>query len=197
MKKAIFFEEAYQKGLLPQITEGYIFSITSPEIDNVDRKFDPFLIKIISYNGLKTVYPFEDGVKFQAQGKSMYCMIELSSFPQKHVEPASRSVNTSAYMPYRFDECEVFYTKDNKYRVLIPKKAHDEFDSFTVNFPAKGDICVLYYIFSKNLEGDVYPFMEENIAYILKANLNLKKNNCDYISKQFMEIVKRFHVGME
>lgn len=194
MRKAIFFDEAYSKGLLPQITEGYIFCLTVPNIDDVSKKLDPFLLKMISYNGLKAVFPFEDGVKFQAQGKSMYCMLETINYPLKHEEPTSRSTRSTAYMPHRFDECEIFHTKDNKYKVLIPQKAHDSFDSFTVNFPAKGDICVLYYIYDKDLDGVVFPFMEENIAFILKANLDIKKNDSENISKKFMAIVKQFHI---
>jgi hypothetical protein len=194
IRKAIFFEEAYKQGLLPTITSGYIFSINVPEMEDVSKKLDPFMIKMISYSGLKTIFPFEDGVKFQAQGKSMYCMLETQSYPQKHVEPASRSSNSTAFMPYRFSECEIFFTKDSKFRVLIPTVAHESLDSFTVNFPGKGDICILYYIYDNDLEKVVFPFMEENISYILREDLQIRKTDADNISVKFMSVVKEFHL---
>ncbi len=194
IRKAIFFEEAYKQGILPTIVNGYIFSINVPDMDDVSKKLDPFLIKMISYSGLKTIMPFEDGVKFQAQGKSMYCMLENQNYPQKHVEPASRSVNSTAYMPHRFSECDIFFTKDNKFRVILPKQAHESFDSFTVNFPGKGDICVLYYIYDQDLENVVFPFMQDNISFILREDLGIRKPDADNISKKFMAIVREFHM---
>lgn len=194
LRKAIFFEEAYKQGILPEITEGYIFSLTSPDFDNVERKMDPFLLQIVSYSGLKSVLPMGNGVKFQAQGKRMYCMLEPANYSNKHVEPMSRSQDTTAYMPYRFSECETFFTKDVKFRVLIPKKSVEMYDSFTIDFPERGDICVLYYIFDKeNINTKVIPFIEENIAYILKSKLPVRGNDAKDISKKFVEVVKKFN----
>ena len=194
MQKAIYFEEAYNQGILSQITEGYIFSLTSPDQTNIERKMDPFLIQMVSYSGLKAIFSLESGVKFQAQGKRMYCMLESANFSNKHLEPMSRTQNTTACMPYRFNECEIFFTKDSKFRVLIPKKAHESFDSFVIDFPDKGDICVLYYIFDKeNLDSVVLPFIQENISFILKAQLSMGKHDAKNISDKFMSVIKQFH----
>lgn len=192
IRKAIFFEEAYKQGILPEITEGYIFSLTSPDIDNVATKMDPFLLQMVSYSGLKTVIPIGNGLKYQAQGKRMYCMLEPANFSDKHVEPISRTQNSTAYMPYRFNECEIFFTKDFKFRVLIPKKAVEMYDSFTIDFPERGDICVLYFLFDKDINSKVLPFIEENIAYILKSKLPLRGNDTKEIAKKFMHVVKQF-----
>jgi len=195
VRKAIFFEEAYKQGILPDITEGYIFSLTSPDFDNLDRKMDPFILQIVSYNGLKTIVPEGNGVKFQAQGKTMHCMLEPANYAHKHVEPMSRSNNTTAFMPYRFNECDIFFTKDVKFRVLIPRKSVEMFDSFTIDFPERGDICVLYYIFDKSdIDGKVLPFIEENIAYILKSKLPIRGNDAKDIAKKFVEVIKKFDV---
>ena len=194
MQKAIFFEDAYNKGLLPQITEGYIFSLTSPDFQNIDKKTDPFLIQMISYSGLKSVEPVENGVKFQAQGRDMFCLLEPSNYSQKHTEPTSRSQGTTAYIPFRFNECDIFFTKDAKFRVLMAKKYHLLYDSFIVSFPKKGDICVIYYVFNKeNIEGEVIPFIRDNISFILKTDLRIREIDSKQISKKFMEIVKQFH----
>ena len=44
---------------------------------------------MISYSGLKSLENIGNGVKFQAQGQNMFCMLEPSNYPQKHVEPTS------------------------------------------------------------------------------------------------------------
>ena len=195
MQKAIFFEEAYNKGLLPQILEGYIFSLSIPDIEDIEKKSNPFLLQMISYSGLKSVEPMSDGVRFQAQGSDMFCMLEPANYSQKHVEPASRSQSTTAFMPYRFSECEIFFTKDTKYRVLMAKESHQLYDSFIVDFPDKGDICVIYYVFDKdNMEKTVIPFIQENITFILKTHLRLRDVDSKNISKKFMEVVKQFHM---
>ncbi len=195
MQKAIFFEDAYNKGFLPQITEGYIFSLLSPDFKNIDKKSDPFLLQMISYSGLKSVEQVDNGVKFQAQGRDMFCLLEQSNYSEKHIEPTSRSINTTAYIPFRFKECDIFFTKDTKYRVLMAKKAHDLYDSFIVSFPNKGDICVIYYIFNKdNVEGEVLPFIQENISFILKSHLRMRELDTKIIAKKFMNIVKQFHL---
>lgn len=188
----MYFKDAYEKGVLTELSEGYIFSIRSPDMSDIHRKLDPFALQMVSYSGLKAVFPFGNGVKFQAQGKMMHCMLEPSNFPNKHVEPMSRSDNTTAYMPYRFSECEIFFTKDAKYRVLIPNKAHETIDSFTVSFPEKGDLCILYFIFDKeNIDTKVLPFIQDNIALILKKNQGIRQMDADTIAKKFMDVVKR------
>lgn len=193
MQKAIFFEEAYHKGLLPEITEGYILSLISPDMSDIERKMDPFLVQMVTYSGLKSVQPYENGVKFQAQGRKMFCMLEPSNYSRKHIEPTLRSNNTSAFMPYRFHECESFFTKDNKYRVLIPTSAHECYDSFTIDFPAKGDICVLYYIFDKeNIDTKVLPFIQDNFSLILKKDLRIRDDDAKTISRKLMAVVKKF-----
>lgn len=195
MQKAMFFEEAYNQGILPNISEGYIFSLTSPDVTDVNRKSDPFLLQMVSYIGLKSIMPMGDGVRFQAEGKNMYCMLEPSNFSMKHVEPASRSSNTTAHMPYRFADCDMFFTKDNKFRVLMAKEAHHLFDSFTINFPAKGDIGVLYFVFDKeNHDTVVMQFMEENVAFILKAHLRLREHDAKTIAKKFIDVVRQFRL---
>ena len=37
MQKAMFFEEAYNKGILAKLQSGYILSLISPNMDNIER----------------------------------------------------------------------------------------------------------------------------------------------------------------
>jgi hypothetical protein len=196
MQKAMFFEEAYKKGVLGEITAGFILTISSPNMSDINRKNDPFLIEMISYSGVKAVIPVEGGVKFQAQGKKFYCMLEPSIFTEKHVEPTYRSNNTTGYMPFRFTDCETFLTKDSKFAILIPNFPQDCYDSFTVSFPAKGDLSILYFIFDKDVDGVVLPFFQENFSTILKKSLDFRDVDCKHIAKKFSDVIKTNQIKM-
>jgi hypothetical protein len=194
MQKAIFFEDAFKQGILGNITSGYILSLTSPNLDDVNRKSDPFLFEMISYSGVKAVIPVEGGVKFQAQGSKMFCMLEPTTYSEKHVDPTYRSNNTTGFMPFRFNECDTFLTKDNRYTVRMPNVPHNCYDSFTVSFPAKGDLCIIYFIFDKDIQGKVIPFIEENFMTILKKSVNLRDIDSNHIAKKFADVIKKLHI---
>jgi hypothetical protein len=194
MQKAMFFEEAYNKGLLAELTAGYILTLNSPNMDDIDKQNDPFLIEMISYSGVKQIIPLDGGVKFQAQGRKMFCMIESSLYTEKHIEPTYRSNNTTGYMPFRFKDCINFKTKDNKHNILIPNIVHECYDSFTVNFPSKGDVCILYFIFDKDLNGVVLPYIEENFLTIIKKYLQLRDIDSKKIAKEFVDVVRKIDI---
>jgi hypothetical protein len=191
MQKAMFFEEAYQKGILAKVTAGYILSVISPDMDDIDKQNDPFLIEMISYSGVKAVTPIGNGVKFQAQGKKMFCMMEPASYSEKHIEPTYRSTNSTGHMPFRMKDIDHFLTKDSKFNILIPTIAHDCYDSFTVSFPSKGDICIIYFIFDKDINGVVLPFIEENFNTIIKKTLRFRDVDANTIAKKFIEVVRK------
>ena len=194
MQKAMFFEEAFKSGVLGKLESGYILSLSSPNMDDIEHTNDPFLAEMISYSGVKAVIPVEGGVKFQAQGRKMFCMMEPATYTEKHVEPTYRSNNTTGFMPFRFKDCEQFLTKDNKYNILIPNVAHDCYDSFTVSFPAKGDLCIIYFIFDKDIEGKVLPFIKENFENIIKKSFSFRSPDAAHIAKKFIEVVNKFDV---
>lgn len=192
MQKAMFFEEAFKKGILDKVSDGYIMSVNVPDFESIDRQNDPIAIEMISYSGVKSIIDVGSGVKFQAQGKKMFCLLEPVSYTESHVDPVSRSTATTGHLPFRFSECESFLTKDNKLRILIPKKAHDCFDSFTVSFPHKGDLCILYFIFDKDIDGVVLPFIRDNLQQIIQKTVSLRGNDSKIISDKFMSVVNQF-----
>jgi hypothetical protein len=194
VQKAMYLEEAYNKGILPKVDTGYILSVISPDMQDPSRIHDPFLIEMVSYSGVKAIHPMAHGLKFLAGGKKMFCMIEPASYAQSHVEPSMRSTNTTAFMPYRFSECEIFLTHHDKFRIILPNQAQDCFDSFTVDFPERGDFCVLYFIFSKDINGEVLPFIQENFTMILKKALTFEDSDAKKVSKSFMLIVKQYDI---
>ncbi|MCG8569663.1 MAG: hypothetical protein MJB14_05955 [Spirochaetes bacterium] len=193
MQKAMFFEEAFKKGILSKVDGGYIFSLTTPEAD-MDHQLDPFLIEMISYSGVKSIVDMGNAVKFQAQGMKMYCMLEPAAYTEKHIEPTYRSQNSTGHMPFRFNDCKTFLTKDNKLNILVPQKPYNCYDSFTVSFPGKGDLCILYFLFDKDLQGKVLPYIEENIQVVIGKTLGLRKIDVKKIAAEFMTIVKKFDI---
>jgi hypothetical protein len=78
--------------------------------------------------------------------------------------------------------------------VLIPDVLYDCFDSFTVSLPRKGDLCILYLIFDKDVDGVVLPFIQENIIKILKSTLGLQDSDCKRISQKYIETVQKYDV---
>ena len=122
-------------------------------------------------------------------------MLEPATFTESHIEPTNRSQNTTGYMPYRFKECESFLTKDNKFRILIPNIPYDCYDSFTVSFPGKGDLSVLYFLFDKDVEGKVIPFMQENLQSIIRKMVALRETDAKTVSTKFIDIVKKFRIN--
>jgi hypothetical protein len=85
-------------------------------------------------------------------------------------------------------------TKDSKHNIMIPNMIHECYDSFTVNFPAKGDLCVLYFIFDKDINKVVLPFIEENFETIIKKYLQLRETDSKRIAKDFVDVVRKFDI---
>jgi hypothetical protein len=194
VRKAMYLEEAYHKGVLPKVDAGYILSVISPNMQDPTRIHDPFLIEMISYSGIKAIHPLENGLKFLATGRKIFCMIEPVSYSQSHIEPSLRSSSGTAFMPFRFSECSIFLTRHEKYRILLPNNAQDCYDSFTVDFPAKGDFCVLYFIFDKDVNGKVLPYVEQNFSIILKKGLALEDGDAKKVAKQFIAKVGQYDI---
>ena len=192
MQKAIYFEEAYNKGILPKIEAGYILSVHTPDIKDINKTQNPIKVEIISYSGVKSVQQVEGGVKFLAAGRKMFCLIEPAGYPKSHIEPSLRSTSTTEFIPFRFSECETIFTVNNKFRALMPREARDCFDSFTVDFPDKGDIAILYLVFDEDVNGKVLPFVEENFALVLKNTINIRQRDAEKIAKHFIAIVQKF-----
>jgi hypothetical protein len=193
MQKAMFLLESYKKGILSELDAGYILTVNVPNVDDVQRKLDPYRIEMVSYNGMKSIHPIEGGLKFISTGRKFLCLIEPVNYPGYFVEPAMRSKRSTENIPFRFKECNIYLTFDNKFRILMPDKPVMCYDSFTIEFPSVGDICVLYFIFNDNIDDVVLPYIGNNFEMILKSVVNLKSYIAHQISKDFMQTVKQFH----
>jgi hypothetical protein len=196
MQKAMFLVESYKKGILEEIDAGYILTVNVPDFTDSQRNLDPYRIEMISYRGVKAIVPLADGLMFRSAGRKIMCMIEPTTYANRHIEPAFRSRSTTEHMPYRASECDIYRTRDDKYRVLLPQEPVEYLDSFTVEFPRKGDICVLYFIFSDDIEGVVVPYIGESVERVLRSLTNLHSSEVKRMSSRFMDNVKRFHLSV-
>jgi len=194
MQKAIYFEDAYKSGILGSVDSGYILSIKSPDFDKLETKNDPFLIEMVSYSGVKSITPMGNGLKFQAQGKKMFCLLEPSAYTEKHVEPTYRDPSSTGHIPFRYADCEKFLTKDSKFTVLIPNLPQDCYDSFTITLPEKGDLCILYMIFDKDINKVVLPFIRDNFQTILKKLIGMTALDSKKVAEDFTLVIKKFDV---
>ena len=196
MQKAMFLLESYQKGILPEIDAGYIFTINAPDRDDNERTLDPFRLEMMSYSGVRAIHQTEEGIEFHSAGRKILALIEPTHYPHSHVEPAFRSMRATEHIPFRFRECDTWMTADDKYRVLLPTSPVYYNDSFTVEFPRKGDVSILYFAFDENVREVVLPYVKDNVQKILKRVVALPTAEAQRISRAFVSNVSRFQLPL-
>lgn len=196
MQKAMFFLESFKRGILAEIDAGFILTVNSPDMADIQHKLDPFRVEMMSYSGVKSIHEIEDGLKFMSSGRKTLGLIEPVNYPNKHQDPAFRSTRSTEHIPFRFAECDSYLTSNSNYKVLLPKKPVECIDSFTVEFPRKGDMCVIYYIFHDDIEGVVLPYIASNLEMILKQVTNLQTMEAKRFSRNFVDNVRRFSLHL-
>ncbi|MDR0656210.1 MAG: hypothetical protein LBG22_07845 [Treponema sp.] len=133
--KAMDLFEAYSQDKLPK-DKAYIVS------SFIDGKTGYSIYEVISYSGVKAIYPDGEGLTFQSSGKKLYLLIEPSSYPHKGTEPYLRDRNQQ--IPLRFSEIDTIITK-NQIKIMIGKKPNESLSSFTVAKPTGFNIAFLFY----------------------------------------------------
>lgn len=133
--KAMDLFEAFNQDKLPK-DQAYIVS------SFINANTGYAMYEVISYSGVKAIYPDGDGLTFQSQGKKMHLLIEPASYPKKAIEPYLRDKQDQ--IPLRFSELEVVTAK-NQTRIYIAKKPIESLSSFTVARPHGYDITFLFY----------------------------------------------------
>jgi hypothetical protein len=133
--KAMDLFDAYAKNALPK-DRGYIVT-SSFSSNSVYSRYE-----IVSYNNVKSIYPTEEGLTFQTDGKKLYILIEPSNYPNKGMEPFVRSTNEK--IPLRFSELDVHNCK-NQTHIYWAKDAVMSYGSFTVARPAGINFSFCFY----------------------------------------------------
>ena len=133
--KAMDLFDAYSKNALPK-DHGYIVSSFFAAHTAYSR------YEIVSYNNVKSIYPSEDGLTFQTDGKKLFVLVEPSNYPSKGMEPYVRS--TAEKIPLRFNELEL-YTCKNQTRIYWAKDAVISYGAFTIMRPAGINFAFCFY----------------------------------------------------
>ncbi len=133
--KAMDLFDAYSKDMLPK-DQGYIVSSFFSDTTSYSR------YEIVSYSGVKSIYPTEEGLTFQTNGKKLHILIEPASYPHKAIEPYVR--NAQDQIPLRFKELDIITAK-NQSKVMIAQKPIVSFSSFTILKPKGMDFSLVFY----------------------------------------------------
>jgi len=142
--KAMDLFEAYKKDALPK-DQGYVVS------SFINGNTGYSIYEVISYSGVKAIYPEGTGLTFQSSGKKMHLLIEPASYPKKPIEPYLREKDDQ--IPLRFSELNMQVAK-NQSKIYMAKKPIESLSSFTVAKPTGLNICFVFYN-----QNDIYDTM--------------------------------------
>ena len=127
--------DAYASDQLPK-DQGYIVS------SFINGNTGYSIYEVISYSGVKAIYPDGDGLTFQSQGRKLHVLIEPASYPNKSIEPYLRE--KADQIPLRFKEVDKLICK-NQCTIYWAKKPVESLSSFTVARPQGFNVTFVFY----------------------------------------------------
>ncbi len=133
--RAMDLFEAYSRDMLPK-DQGYIVSSFFGDTSLYSK------YEVVSYSGVKSIYPTEEGLTFQTNGKKLHILVEPASYAFKAIEPYVR--NAEDQIPLRFSELDVLTAK-NQSKLMISKKPIESFGSFTILKPKGMNFSLVFY----------------------------------------------------
>jgi len=133
--KVMSLFDAYASDKLPK-DQGYIISTF------IDGNTGYSIYEVISYSGVKAIYPEGGGLTFQSQGKKLHALIEPPSYPHKSIEPYLREKTDQ--IPLRFKELDLIHAK-NQITLYYAKKPIESLSSFTIMRPKGYNVSFVFY----------------------------------------------------
>ena len=127
--------DAFEKGKLP-FAEGYIVSSFFSERTAYS------IYEIVSYAGVKEIFPSGTGLQFIAGGKKLHVLVENDTYAAKYQEPVARAQGES--IPKRFTELEKIIAR-NQTAIYVAKEPNEITGSFTVLKPVSLNFAVVFY----------------------------------------------------
>jgi hypothetical protein len=127
--------DAFAQGKLPFVN-GYIVSSFFSEKNAYS------IFEIVSYAGVKEIFPTESGLQFVTGGKKLYVLVENDTYEKKFIEPVSRPQGES--IPKRENEVEIIIAR-NQTRIMVAKEPNELFGSFTILKPTSINFSVVFY----------------------------------------------------
>jgi hypothetical protein len=127
--------DAFTKGKLPFVN-GYIVS----SFFNEKNAYSIF--EIVSYAGVKEIFPTESGLQFVTGGKKLFVLLENDTYEKKFIEPVNRPQGES--IPKRENEVEIIIAH-NQTKIMVAKEPNELFGSFTILKPTSINFSVVFY----------------------------------------------------
>ena len=174
--KAMDLFEAYAQNELPK-DKAYIVS------SFINGNTGYSIYEIISYSGVKAIYPEGTGLTFQSSGKKLYLLVEPASYPKKGTEPYLR--DKTEQIPLRFKEVEV-YTAKNQIKIMIGKKPNESLSSFTVAKPMGLNVSFVFF----DLE-DIYDTLAKFFEQSFNKDAGIPQSDAKRAAKQTIDIVEQ------
>jgi hypothetical protein len=164
--------EAFVQGKLP-FDQGYIVSSFFKESSAYS------IFEVVSYAGVKEIFPIAGGLQFVTGGKKLYILVEPDTYHNKPVEPVSRSKTDFEYIPKRFSELETIIAK-NQTRIMVAKEPVETFGSFTVLEPRGINFSIVFY---------QLPDVFDSLAAFFKEILNRQRKVPESDAKKAAKLI--------
>ncbi|HPE36243.1 MAG TPA: hypothetical protein PK625_03775 [Spirochaetales bacterium] len=173
--KAMDLYDAYSKNMLPKENGYIVSSFFSP--NSAYSRYE-----IVSYNNVKAIYPAEEGLTFQADGKKLYILVEPMNYAHKSEEPYIRTSHEQ--IPHRFNELEL-HTCKNQTKVYWGKKAVLSYTSLTIVKPTGVNFAFTFFFLP-----DMYASMAMFFEKTLNREAGVPMADASKIAKQIAKKVE-------
>jgi len=174
--KAMDLFEAFNQDKLPK-DQAYIVS------SFVNANTGYTIYEIISYSGVKAIYPDGTGLTFQSSGKKMHVLIEPASYPNKAIEPYLR--DKAEQIPLRFKELNLLTAK-NQIKIYMAKKPIDSLSSFTVAKPVGFNVTFLFYD-----QPDIYSTLSKFFEQSLNKDAAVPQADAKKAAKETVDVIEK------
>jgi hypothetical protein len=168
--------DAFSQGKLPR-DQGYIISSFFSETTAYS------IYEIVSYAGVKEIFPTENGMQFVTGGKKLYVLVQNDTYHSKHLDPISRGQGES--IPKRFTELEE-YTARNQTRIYVAKEPNELFGSFTILRPSSINFSVVFYQLA-----DVYSTISTFFTDSLNRQRKVPESDAKHAAKLITGIIEK------
>ena len=171
--------DAFNQRKLPFVN-GYIVSSFFSETSAYS------IYEVVSYAGVKEIFPTETGLQFTTGGKKLYILVEPATYQGKFMEPVSRSNSQGERIPKRFSELEIIIAK-NQTKIMIAKEPDETYGSFTILKPQGQNFAVLFYQLP-----DVYVSMASFFKESLNRQRKIPEADAKKAAAKIAEIVEKY-----
>jgi len=174
--KAMDLFEAYNEDKMPK-DQAYIVS----SFINANNGY--CIYEVISYSGVKAIYPEGDGLTFQSQGKKLHILIEPASYPMKPTEPYLRE--QADQIPLRFNELDI-HTAKNQTKIYIAKKPIESLSSFTVAKPQGLNFSFVFYELP-----DLYDTLDKFFEQTFNKDASVPQSDAKTSAKMAVFVIEK------